>query len=322
MTKRIFITGAAGFIGFHLARYLRDRGDEVLGYDNFNDYYNITLKQERVKRLKGVSVVRGDLCDYNRLSEVVENFKPTHIVNLAAQAGVRYSLENPNAYLASNLEGFLNILEICKTIPETKLIYASSSSVYGTNTKIPFSTDDKTDQQASLYGVTKKSNELMATTYHHLYNLSVTGLRFFTVYGEWGRPDMAYFSFTEKILNREPIKVFNQGNMMRDFTYIRDIVKGTAAAIDLGAQNEIFNLGNHQPVQLDRFIEIIEQELGVQAIREYLPMQPGDVEKTYADITHSQQLLGFNPETSLEEGLSNFISWYKDYNDCDLKLRV
>ncbi len=313
MTKRIFITGAAGFIGFHLTRYLRDRGDEVLGYDNFNDYYDPTLKEERIKQLEGVSVVRGDLCDLPFLSDVVDNFQPTHIVNLAAQAGVRYSLENPRAYIDSNISGFLNILEICKKTPQTKLIYASSSSVYGNNTKIPFSINDRTDDQASLYGVTKKSNELMAATYHHLYDISVTGLRFFTVYGEWGRPDMAYFSFTKKILNQEPIKVFNHGKMMRDFTYISDIVKGTTAAIDLGAPCEIFNLGNHQPVQLNRFIEILEQELEVKAIREYLPMQPGDVEKTYADIDYSRKLLGFSPEVSLEEGLSSFTSWYKDY---------
>lgn len=313
MTKRIFITGAAGFIGSHLARYLRDRGDEVLGYDNFNDYYDPTLKEERVKRLDDVSVIRGDLCDSTTLLDTVETFKPTHIVNLAAQAGVRYSLENPGSYIHSNIEGFLNILEICRKSPETRLIYASSSSVYGNNTKIPFSIDDRTDNQASLYGVTKKSNELMAATYHHLYGIPVTGLRFFTVYGEWGRPDMAYFSFTNKILNQEPIKVFNHGKMMRDFTYIGDIVKGTTAAIDLGAPCEMFNLGNHQPVQLNRFIEILEEELGVKAIKEFLPMQPGDVEKTYADIDHSQKLLGFSPETSLEEGLASFISWYKDY---------
>ncbi|MEM1282566.1 MAG: NAD-dependent epimerase/dehydratase family protein [Chlamydiota bacterium] len=309
MTKRVFITGAAGFIGFHLARFLRDRGDEVLGYDNFNDYYDPTLKEERVRRLEGVSVLRGDLCDEVKLSEIVDQFEPTHIVNLAAQAGVRYSLENPQAYIKSNIDGFLNVLEICRNAPEIKLIYASSSSVYGTNRKIPFSIDDPCDHQASLYGVTKKSNELMATTYHHLYGIRVTGLRFFTVYGEWGRPDMAYFSFTKKILNQEPIKVFNHGKMMRDFTYISDIVKGTAAAIDLGAPCELFNLGNHQPVSIERFIEIIEEELGVSAVKDYLPMQLGDVEKTYADIDHSRKLLSFSPEVSLEEGLSNFICW-------------
>jgi UDP-glucuronate 4-epimerase len=313
MKKKIFITGAAGFIGFHLVRHLNKRGDEVLGYDNFNDYYDPRLKEERAKQLKEVDIIRGDLREYEKLCSVIDAFQPTHIVNLAAQAGVRYSLENPHAYLQSNIEGFLNILEICRKEPARKLIYASSSSVYGTNKKTPFSTEDRTDNQASLYGVTKKSNELMATTYHHLYDIAVTGLRFFTVYGEWGRPDMAYFSFTEKILNQEPIKVFNQGKMMRDFTYINDIITGTTAAIDLGAPCEIFNLGNHQPVSLERFIEIIEEELGIEAVKEHLPMQPGDVEQTYADISHSQKCLGFSPETSLEEGLSRFVAWYKNY---------
>lgn len=315
MSKRVFVTGIAGFIGFHLAKALKLRGDAVMGYDNFNAYYSPFLKEERVRRLEGIPIVRGDLEDFALLSTTIKEFKPTHIVHLAAQAGVRYSLEQPHSYIRANIEGFLNILEVCRDRPEVKLVYASSSSVYGRSAKIPFCIENRTDSQASLYGVTKKTNELMAKTYHHLYGISATGLRYFTVYGEWGRPDMAYFSFTQKIMRGEVIPVFNHGKMMRDFTYIDDIVKGTMAAIDLGAADKLFNLGNHQPVTLDYFIEIIEREVGRPAIKEYLPMQPGDVESTYADITHSAGLLGFSPETPLEEGLSRFVFWYKNvYN--------
>lgn len=314
--KRIFITGAAGFIGFHLARYLADRGDVVKGYDNFNDYYSPQLKRERAKALQGVSLIEGDLCDSGLLRRSIADFNPTHIVNLAAQAGVRYSLEQPQRYVHSNIEGFLNLLEVCKERPSTPLVYASSSSVYGLNSKVPFSPEDRTDEQASFYGVTKKCNELMAGAYHHLYGIPVTGLRFFTVYGPWGRPDMAYYSFAKKILRGEPIEVYNHGNLERDFTYIDDIVAGTASAIDLAASCEIFNLGNHKPVKLLRFIEILEEALGKKAIKVNKPMQQGDVEKTFADIAKSRELLGFEPATSLEEGIPKFVSWLLNFTPC------
>lgn len=316
MTKNVLITGAAGFIGCDLAKALHRRGDHVLGYDNFNDYYDPLLKAARAKQLEalGISVIRGDICDMQLLTDTFEAFKPTHVAHLAAQAGVRYSIENPHAYVKSNLEGFVNILEVCRKHPKTLLIYASSSSVYGANAKLPFSVTDMTDQQVSLYGATKKSNEVLAASYHHLYGIPVTGLRFFTVYGPWGRPDMAYFSFTKAILEGKPIKVFNGGKLQRDFTYIDDIIQGTTQAIDLGAANEIFNLGNHQPVTLEHFIHVIEQALGKQAIREDLPMQSGDVPSTYADIDHSRKLLGFSPSTSLEQGISQFVSWYRQWS--------
>jgi UDP-glucuronate 4-epimerase len=311
--KRIFITGAAGFIGAHLAHHLIARGDEVLGFDNFNEYYDSRLKVYRVNALCSCPVIKGDLSDHELLTKTIADFKPTHVVHLAAQAGVRYSLENPHAYIKSNLEGFLNVLELCRRHPSVKLIYASSSSVYGLNEKVPFSEVDRTDRQASFYGVTKKTNELMASTYHHLYGISVTGLRFFTVYGPWGRPDMAYFSFAKKIVEGKPIQVFNHGAMMRDFTYIDDIIAGTTAAIDLGAANEIFNLGHHHPVKLGKFIQILEEALGRKAIIEELGMQKGDVEKTYADIEHSGSQLAFDPKISLEVGIPKFVSWFKDY---------
>jgi UDP-glucuronate 4-epimerase len=313
--KRIFVTGAAGFIGYHLARYLHKRGDQVVGFDNFNDYYNPQLKYLRAQLLsnEGIQVEKGDLCDFSLLEQSIHKHQPTHIVHLAAQAGVRYSLSHPHAYLKSNIEGFLNVLECSRKYPGVPLIYASSSSVYGLNDKIPFSIEDRTDHQASLYGVTKKTNELMAGTYHHLYGLPVTGLRFFTVYGPWGRPDMAYFSFTRDILSGTPIRVFNQGRMQRDFTYIDDIVEGAAAAIDLGAPCEIFNLGNHQPAPLPAMISSLERHLGKKAIIVDLPMQQGDVEITYADIEYSKAKLGFSPKTSLEVGLKKFVDWYLEH---------
>lgn len=311
MSKNVFITGAAGFVGFHLARHLAERGDVVVGYDNFNDYYNPQLKRERAKILQeaGIRVIEGDICDCESLKRAVEEHQTTHFVHLAAQAGVRYSLINPNAYIQTNIDGFAKVLEICRANPSMKLIYASSSSVYGCNDKVPFSESDRTDQQASLYGVTKKTNELMAATYHRLYGINVTGLRFFTVYGPYGRPDMAYFSFAEKIIKGEPIEVYNEGKMQRDFTYIDDIVTGTTAAIDLGAQHECFNLGNSRPEKLLDFISIIEKAVGKKAILEMKPMQSGDVVSTYADITHSQELLGYEPKISLEEGIPRFIDW-------------
>lgn len=315
MKKKILVTGAAGFIGFHLALKLKARGDFVVGFDNFNDYYSIQLKRDRAEILKKqeIPVIEGDICSRESLLQLIQEHEITHIAHLAAQAGVRYSLQNPQAYVKSNLEGFVNILEVCKQNPAIKLIYASSSSVYGLNTKIPFSIADRTDQQASFYGVTKKSNELMATTYHYLYGIHVTGLRFFTVYGPWGRPDMAYFSFTKAILEGKPIDVYNHGKLQRDFTYIDDIVEGVIASIDLGAPCEIFNLGNNRPVELAHFIEVIESTLGKKAKKNFLPMQSGDVLTTYADIEYSQKKLGFNPKTSLEEGIPKFIDWYSNY---------
>ena len=311
--KRILVTGAAGFIGFHLARRLEKRGDIVLGFDNFNEYYDSRLKRERVLHLQNIEVIEGDLFDFDCIKKHITEFQPTHIVNLAAQAGVRYSINHPREYLKSNVEGFFNVLEVCREFPNIKLIYASSSSVYGENEKVPFSESDTTDKIVSFYGITKKNNEMMAEVYSKLYDISVTGLRFFTVYGEWGRPDMAYFSFTKKILNGEPIQVYNHGQMSRDFTYIDDIVDGIVAAIDLGAKCEIFNLGNSHPETLSRFVEIIEQTLGKKAIKEELPMQQGDVTKTFADLTKSRENLNYNPKISLEVGIPKFISWYGKY---------
>lgn len=313
--KRILVTGAAGFIGFHLCQYLKARNDFVIGLDNYNDYYTPQLKHDRTKLLKkdSIEVIHGDIQDKALLEELVVKHQITHIVHLAAQAGVRYSLVNPEAYVTANINGFLNILELCRKHPHLYLIYASSSSVYGTNTHIPFSTNDRTDHQASFYGVTKKTNELMAYTYHHLYKIPVTGLRFFTVYGPWGRPDMAYFSFAKAILEDRPIDVYNFGNMSRDFTYVDDIVRGIAAAVDLESQYDIFNLGNHKPESLGNFIHLIEEALGKKAIQRHMPMQSGDVEATYADIDHSHEKLGFIPTTSLKEGISRFIDWYKEY---------
>ena len=315
MSKRIFLTGAAGFIGFHLAHALAARGDTVIGFDNFNPYYSPELKRARADQLQniGVPTIEGSLCDLEKLRQTVEEFHPTQVVHLAAQAGVRYSLNHPQAYVKANLEGFVNILEICRELPSVPLIYASSSSVYGRNDKMPFSESDRTDQPASLYGATKKANEAMASAYHHLFGIPVTGLRFFTVYGPWGRPDMAYFSFTQDILNEKPIDIYNSGHMQRDFTYIDDIVQGTIAAIDLGASCEIFNLGNHRPVALARFVDILEQIIGKKAVKIQRPMQPGDVLATYADIAQAQKQLGFYPSTTLEEGLPKFVSWYRDY---------
>lgn len=313
--KSILVTGAAGFIGFHLCQALNSRGDFVIGLDNFNDYYTPQLKHDRAKQLEkqGVQVITGDILNPTILEEIVVKNKITHIVHLAAQAGVRYSLVNPSAYVSANINGFLNILELCRKHPHIYLTYASSSSVYGTNTKIPFSITDPTNHQASFYGVTKKTNELMAHTYHHLYNIPVTGLRFFTVYGPWGRPDMAYFSFTKAILEKRPIDVYNFGKMSRDFTYIDDIVQGIIAAVDLESSHELFNLGNHKPEPLASLIELIEETLGKKAEQRHLPMQSGDVEATYADIDYSKEKLGFLPKTGLKEGISHFIDWYRKY---------
>lgn len=315
MKKRILITGAAGFIGFHLSNRLINDGHLCYGYDNYNSYYTPKLKRDRAHllKMKEMEIFEADVTDAVTLNNTIEKNQITHIVHLAAQAGVRYSIDHPHEYIKANITGFLNILEACKRYPAIKLTYASSSSVYGLNTKVPFSVDDRTDRQASLYGVTKKTNELMAETYHHLYNISATGLRFFTVYGPWGRPDMACYLFTKAIMEDKPIHLFNDGKMMRDFTYIDDIVDGICRAIELESPLEIFNLGNHQPVELLKFVEILENSIGKKAIKILKPMQLGDVPSTFADIKESQVKLGFHPKTSLEVGIPHFVDWYKKY---------
>ena len=314
----ILVTGAAGFIGFHLSRALLERGDLVIGYDNINDYYDTDLKYARLEILNGYdgfSFHRADLEDGPRLDSVFRGIKLDKVGHLGAQAGVRYSIENPTAYVDSNLVGFLNILESCRNNGVKDLVYASSSSVYGGNRKTPFSVEDNVDKPVSLYAATKRSNELMAHVYSHLFGINTTGLRFFTVYGPYGRPDMAYFSFTKAILAGEAIKVFNHGDMKRDFTYIDDIVSGIISSIDRPFRYEIFNLGNNRPENLEYFISVIEEELGKKAVKEYLPMQPGDVPVTYADIDHSREELGYEPVTSLEDGIGKFIRWYREHYD-------
>jgi UDP-glucuronate 4-epimerase len=308
----ILVTGAAGFIGFHLAQALKERGDFIIGLDNFNGYYSPELKRTRAAILqeKGIEVVEADLNDQEKLGNLFQTYAFTHVLHLAAQAGVRYARSNPEAYLASNINGFLSLLERVRLFPKVKLVYASSSSVYGKNSKIPFSISDPTDQPANLYAATKKANELMAYSYNHLFGIRSIGLRYFTVYGPWGRPDMAYYSFTKAILNNEPIHLFNHGNMQRDFTYIDDIVRGTLAAIDYEAECEIFNLGNNQPTPLLLFVSILEKLLGKQAIKIFEGLSAGEVEITYADISDSEAKLNFKPETGLEKGLSQFVEWY------------
>ena len=318
--KTIFITGIAGFIGFHSAKYFKNRGDVVIGCDNFNEYYSKKLKFDRAELLKkeGIDVYDMDIRDTQKIKEVFSKEKITHILHLAAQAGVRYCITHPDAYIHSNLDGFVQMLEMSRHFGSIPFIYASSSSVYGTNTKIPFSESDPTDSPSNFYGATKKSNELIARSYHHLYKIPVTGLRFFTVYGPWGRPDMAYFSFTKAILEEKPISLFAEGKMKRDFTYIDDIVDGIAAAINLSASNEIFNLGHNHPHLVLELIEQIENSTGKKALFEHFPMQPGEVPITYADISKSEKLLHFQPKTPLKEGIQNFIHWYLDYYDYSL----
>lgn len=308
---KILVTGAAGFIGFHTAIRLKN----VVGLDNFNSYYDPKLKEDRAKILKeqGIEVRVGDVADKVLLEEMVKTYQVDVIIHLAAQAGVRYSLVNPESYIKSNIDGFLSVLETVKKFPHIKLIYASSSSVYGLNEKTPYSISDPTDKQASLYGVTKKANELMAETYHHLYKIDVTGLRFFTVYGPWGRPDMAYFFFVDKILKGETIDLFNFGMCERDFTYIDDIVDGIEAALKLSPGSRLYNLGNHQPVPLLKFVETLEKHLGKKAQVELKPLAPGDVVKTFADITQSEKDLGFKPKIGIDEGLKKFVEWHKSY---------
>lgn len=312
----ILVTGSAGFIGFHVAKRLLEEGNTVIGLDNFNDYYDITLKNTRNEILEQFSsfhLYRGDLADLPLVEKIFADNKIDKVCHLGAQAGVRYSLTNPHAYIQSNLVGFTNVIDSAKRAGVLDFIYASSSSVYGDNEKTPFSVTDSVDHPVSLYAATKKANELIAYTYHHLYGMNCTGLRFFTVYGPYGRPDMAYFSFTRDILEGKTIKVFNHGKMQRDFTYVDDIVDGIMKALDKSYPYEIFNLGNNKPVKLGHFIEVIEKALGKEAIKEYLPMQPGDVLATYADIDHSRKMLGYEPKTSIEEGITNFIKWYREY---------
>jgi len=319
----ILVTGAAGFIGSHVCQVLLDRGERVIGLDNLNDYYDPALKEARLARLRprnGFTFHAGDIAETEDVAAAVKGETITRVLNLAAQAGVRYSLDNPRAYVRSNLLGHLEILELCRQLGTVEhLVYASSSSVYGGNEKVPFSEADNVDHPVSLYAATKKSDELMSHAYAHLYGIRQTGLRYFTVYGPWGRPDMAYWIFTKAILEGKPIRLFNQGEMWRDFTYIDDIVAGTVAALDHvpdashGVPHKVYNIGHNQPEHLGRFVDVLEEVLGVKAIRDYAPMQPGDVVRTYADISAIGQDLGFAPQTSLHEGLTRFAIWYRDY---------
>ena len=318
--KRILVTGAAGFIGSHVATRLLDVGQAVVGLDNLNDYYDPTLKEARLARLVGrdrFAFERIDLQDRAGMERVFAAGRFDVVIHLAAQAGVRYSLTNPHAYIESNLAGFTNVLEGCRHHGVEHLLYASSSSVYGNNKKLPFSEKDNVDHPVSLYAATKKANELMAHTYAHLYGLPVTGLRFFTVYGPWGRPDMAAFLFTKAILDGRPIQVFNRGDMRRDFTYIDDIVEGIVRLVDAPPAGEppyaLYNIGNNAPVPLLDFIATIEELLGIEAQKELLPMQPGDVSATYADIDALSAAVGFAPSTPLRDGLARFVDWYREY---------
>ncbi|WP_026380427.1 NAD-dependent epimerase [Afifella pfennigii] len=331
---KVLVTGAAGFIGFHTARKLLARGDVVIGLDNLNDYYDVALKEARLRQIEGhenFHFVRASLEDAEAIGELFLTHKPERVINLAAQAGVRYSLENPHAYIDANIVGFINILEGCRHHAVEHLVYASSSSVYGANTLMPFSVHQNVDHPLSLYAATKKSNELMAHTYAHLYGLPVTGLRFFTVYGPWGRPDMSLFLFTRKILAGEPIDVFNNGHHSRDFTYVDDIVEGVVRTLDRVAQPNpnwssdapdpatsnapyrLYNIGNNNPVELMYFISCIEKAAGREAEKNFLPLQPGDVPKTYADVEALTEAVGFRPRTPIEQGIQNFVKWYRDF---------
>ncbi len=334
MPRKFLVTGAAGFIGMHVCARLLARGDQVVGLDNLNDYYDVSLKEARLKRLidkVNFSFVKLDLADREGMAALFAGERFDVVINLAAQAGVRYSLTNPHAYVEANLVGFMNILEGCRHHGVGHLVYASSSSVYGANTTMPFSVHDNVDHPLSLYAASKKANELMAHTYSHLYTLPTTGLRFFTVYGPWGRPDMALFLFTRAILAGQPIEVFNHGRMRRDFTYIDDIVEGVVRVADRpaaanpqwsGAQPDpgtsaapyrVYNIGNHQPVELLRLIEVLEEALGRKAQRNFLPMQPGDVPATCADVEDLARAVGFHPSTPIETGVNNFVAWYREY---------
>ncbi len=320
--KTILLTGAAGFIGSHLAKRLLDRRCKVTGLDNLNDYYEVSLKEARLAGLseyENFTFIKADISDKAAVDKIFGEVKPDIVVNLAAQAGVRYSIENPQAYIDSNVTGFFNILEACRANPVEHLVYASSSSVYGNSEKVPFTVDDRVDNPISLYAATKKTNELMAYTYSHLFDIPCTGLRFFTVYGPFGRPDMAYFSFTKKILAGEPIKLFNYGELERDFTYVDDIVEGIMNIIPSppekqnDARAKVYNIGNNNPVPLKDFVAAIEEAIGVKAKIEYLPMQPGDVYRTYADISELQKDFGFTPKTDIRTGMKKFAEWYKEF---------
>ena len=324
----VLVTGAAGFIGFHVSKALLDRGEHVVGVDNLNPYYDPRLKKARLELLaphRGFSFYREDVADREAMQRLAGWEKDVdRIVHLAAQAGVRYSLENPWAYVDANVHGQITMMEIGRSLPRLRhLVYASSSSVYGGNTKLPFAVGDPVDQPVSTYAATKRAGELLAETYAHLYHLPMTGLRFFTVYGPWGRPDMAYYNFVEAIMSGHPIKVFNHGRMRRDFTYIDDIVRGVLSALDrppacngpTDRPHKIYNLGNHRAEELDTFISVLEDCLGEHAERVYLPMQAGDVKATYADIASTRRDLGFSPETSIEEGIPRFVEWYRGFRN-------
>ena len=349
---KILVTGTAGFIGYHTVLKLSDRCEKIIGIDSINDYYDVNLKYRRLaetgidkagieyniptasNRFKNYSFIKLNLEDKENLKSLFEREKFTHVCHLAAQAGVRYSIENPYAYIDSNISGFMNILECCRHNMVRHLVYASSSSVYGLNEKIPFSANDNVDHPVSLYAATKKSNELMAHVYSHLYGIPVTGLRFFTVYGPWGRPDMAYFSFTKAISEKKTISIFNNGDMMRDFTYIDDIVEGVVRCIEMPPKPntdwsgmkpdpssskcpyKIYNIGNNNPVKLLDFVKVIENELGMESDKKFLPMQAGDVYATYADVDDIAKDTGFRPYTSIQDGMKKFIAWYKGYYKC------
>ena len=332
---RVLVTGSAGFIGAALTERLLARGDQVHGIDNHNDYYDPSLKEARLARFAehpNYTHLRGDLADAEVVNQVFHDFRPQRVVNLAAQAGVRYSLKNPHAYVQSNLVGFVNILEACRHHQVEHLVYASSSSVYGANRKLPFAVEDAVDHPVSLYAASKKANELMAHTYSHLYDLPTTGLRFFTVYGPWGRPDMSPILFADRIVRGEPLDVFNHGNHSRDFTYVDDIVEGVIRTLDHVAQPDpaydatlpnpgtssapyrLYNIGNDQPVPLLHFIELMERNLGRTVEKRLLPMQPGDVPDTWADVSALRRDVGYAPNTSIEEGVAKFVAWYRQYH--------
>jgi UDP-glucuronate 4-epimerase len=319
---KILITGSAGFIGFHLAEILCKQNYEVVGIDTLNNYYDVNLKIDRLhelKKYKNFQFLSLSICDKDDIDELFKVHGFDYVVNLAAQAGVRYSIDKPYKYIDSNLIGFINVLEACRKFKVKHFIFASSSSIYG-NSEIPFSEDQQTDAPLSLYAATKKANELMAHSYAHLYQIPITGLRFFTVYGPWGRPDMAYFSFAKKIIEGQPIKIFNEGNLMRDFTYIDDIVEAITKLITQPVINtnhfEVFNIGNNNPVKLLDFIELLESIIGKKAVKEFLPMQDGDVLSTYANIDKLFNKINFKPNTPLSTGLTRFIEWYKNYYNC------
>ncbi|EQB86574.1 UDP-glucuronate 4-epimerase [Clostridium punense] len=331
---KIVVTGVGGFIGYHVSKYLVNNNVSVLGIDNYDSYYDVNLKKSRVGQLANNELfqfIKCDLTDFNSLEHAFDKFTPEYVIHLAAQAGVRYSIENPNAYIDSNLVGFMNVLEACRKYSVKHLIYASSSSVYGGNKVAPFSTGHHTDHPVSFYAATKKANELFAHSYSQLYGIPTTGLRFFTVYGPWGRPDLAYYKFTKKIFDGETIDVYNHGQMERDFTYIDDIVEGIVRLIDKPpvanpdwdetkdsisssfAPYKVYNIGSSNPVKLEDFINILEKKIGIEAKKKFMDMQPGDVLRTYADVSDLEKDINFKPQTSLEEGLGKFVDWYREY---------